>query len=85
MIAQDMKKFNKYYGTFIVSLLQLKDGPIHEKIMGDVLKFMDDGQDRLKAIRMALHKRRYLFDTLWDFDRYDDDDNDTTTENTEDE
>ena len=70
MITKDMQRFFKYYGKFIQNTLQLQDGSIHEKIMDDIDRLITHGYDRQKAIKLALHKRRYLFEAMWDFDNY---------------
>jgi hypothetical protein len=39
----DMKSFYKLYGSFLLSLMQLNSGPIHEKVMSDIDKFIEKG------------------------------------------
>ena len=81
MHVKDMETFYRFYGAFILSLLQLSGGPIHEKVMEDVDKFHKKGYGRMKSIKMALHKRRYQFDAMWDSDKYEKEDDDVMDEN----
>ena len=69
----DMKSFYKLYGSFLLSLVELNGGPIHEKVMRDIDKFMEKGYDNKQSIKMALHKELYQFEAMWDVDRYESD------------
>ena len=65
----DMKSFYKLYGSFLLSLIQLNGGPIHEKVMSDIDKFIEKGYDNKQSIKMPLHKELYQFEAMWDVDR----------------
>jgi hypothetical protein len=47
----------------------LNGGPIHEKVMNYIDKFIEKGQ----SIEMVLHKELYQFEAVWDIDRYESD------------
>lgn len=52
--VQDITQFNKCYGLLII---QLKDGPIHDMIMNDVKKFMQDiSMEKCGTMEMMLMK-----------------------------
>ena len=65
MLEKDLKQFNQEYGQVIKYILQLRRGRVHEKIMDDVTDFLDEGNDKQKAINLALCKNRYLFEDMW--------------------
>ena len=62
MLEKDLKQFNQEYGQVIKYILQLRRGRVHEKVMDDVT---DEGNDKQKAINLALCKNRYLFEDMW--------------------
>ena len=64
MLDKDLKQFNQEYGSLIKSILQLRNGQVHEKVMDDVRDFLDEGNDIQKAINLALYKNRYLFEEM---------------------
>ena len=65
MLEKDLKQFNQEYGQIIKYILQLRRGRVHEKVMDDVTDFLDEGNDKQKAINLALCKNRYLFEDMW--------------------
>ena len=65
MLEKDLKQFNQEYGQIIKYILQLRRGQVHEKVMDDVTDFLDEGNDKQKAINLALCKNRYLFEDMW--------------------
>jgi hypothetical protein len=69
----DMKPFYELYGSFLLSLIQLNGGPIHEKVMSDIDKFIEKGCDNNQSIKMPLHKELYKFEAIWDIDKYESD------------
>jgi hypothetical protein len=47
----DMNSFYKLHGSFLLSLIQLNDGPIHKKVMSDIDKFIEKGYDNKQSIK----------------------------------
>ena len=56
MLEKDLKQFNQEYGQIIKYILQLRRGRVHEKVFDDVTDFLDEGNDKQKAINLALCK-----------------------------
>ena len=69
---EDIKQAMDLYRLIIKYILQLENGPIHEKVMSGVEDFMDDGYGEDKAIKMSLKKNRHILEEMFD----DEDDSD---------
>ena len=70
----DVKEFMKKYASLIMYMyiINLRDGPVHEKVMEAVYQFLTDGYDERRAVRKAIKTYKHLIQDYVDEDEEDD-------------
>lgn len=62
----DVRQSMAHYTSIIKYIIQLQNGTVHQKVMPDVECFVEDGYNEDKAIKIAIKKKRYILEGMWD-------------------
>ena len=68
----DVKEFMKKYASLITYIINIRDGPVLEKIMEAVYQFLTDGYDERRAVRKPIKTYKHLIEEYFDEHEKDD-------------